>query len=157
MQVYDLVILGSNVSAITAAIYVAMSSRPSLYISCPGLKHKASGVNNYLGFSSGTYDVFHEQLKMQLGQFKMETREEDVAAISAAENSVEIQTSSGAKIITKSVIVAHKEVLEKASGPLSPHRVFLCGPARSDNQDLVSLAGTGAMAAIDARNTLNEE
>lgn len=157
MQVYDLVILGSNVSAITAAIYVAMSSRPSLYISCPGFKHKATGVNKYLGFSSGTYDAFYEQIKKQLGHFKMETREEDVTAISAAKDSVEIQTSSGLKITAKSVIVAHKEVLEKASGPLSPHRVFLCGSARSNNQDLLSLAGTGAMAAIDARNTLNEE
>ncbi|OAG29269.1 thioredoxin reductase (NADPH) [Nematocida displodere] len=154
MRVFDFVIIGRNVSAMSAAIYAAMSNRSTLYISCPSEVHSAEGVNRYLGFKDGSYKVFHEKVSNQLSRFSMDRLDEDVHKIIHGKQGTLVVTNNET-ISAKSVIVSTAEVSRLVEGADSAP-VFLCGSALSGVQqkELVALAGTGVMAAIDARLAL---
>lgn len=163
MHVYDIVVIGKNISALTATIYAAMSRKSTLCISCPSEQHYATGVDRYLGNPGGDYGALHAEIRQQLERFAFEELPEDVAAIKTEGPEVVIRTAGGA-VRTKSVVISTKPVAELlgkaaadgvADGGAGP--VFYCGEALNGDTEAIALAGTGCMAAIDARIYLTEK
>ncbi|KAI5180644.1 hypothetical protein NEOKW01_0928 [Nematocida sp. AWRm80] len=156
MFVYDLVIIGKNVSALTAVIYAAMAKDPMVHIACPNEEHTAVGVNNYLGNIKNDYNTFWNSVNRQTERFEFERVEQDVKSIVIKGSEAHIKLSER-EIKAKAIIISTKETLELIDTTKATDKkvIFKCGTALNNSLEQISLAGTGCIAAIDARNHLS--
>lgn len=163
MKVYDIVIIGKNISAMTAAIYSGMSKTNTLYISCPNEVCEATGVNRYLGYRKGSYEDFHANTYEQLKKFDVEESKKDIEKILIENGVAKIYTDE--EIIGRTLIVSTEDVFDKIEGNKNSEFLFKCGTISKDNieesteykADMIMLAGTGCMAAMDARHFIAKE
>ncbi|KAI5192522.1 hypothetical protein NECID01_1971 [Nematocida sp. AWRm77] len=155
MRVYDIVVIGKNISAITAGIYAAMSKKSLLCIEHPGEVHTATGVDKYTGNLSGDYNALYTNIRAQFKQFKVPELERKVEGLECTEEGVVIRTDQE-EITAKSLIVSTKDVSSMLGESSACPSVFLCGEALNGDKEALSLAGTGCMAAMDARFFLVE-
>ncbi|KAH9386618.1 uncharacterized protein NEMAJ01_1514 [Nematocida major] len=157
MKVYDIVIVGKNISAMTAAIYAGMSKTKTLYINCPNEKIEVTGVNNYLGYEAGTYDAFHENTYKQLMKFQVEKIESNVKKIVIEENTARICIEGEPDVVANALILSTEDVYNKIENKKDSSFIFKCGKLLNNCTEMISLAGTGSMAAIDARQFIAEK
>jgi len=151
MRVYDIVIIGRGISALSAGIYAGMSKTKTVLIRSQSEKHMASGVNRYVGNMEGGYEEFYRKTEKQMERFSVEKMDAEVLGIRVEKKKVVVVTDSG-EVESRSVIISTRKALDmlpedKKKEPF----VFLCGTAFNNDTEVASLAGTGAMAAIDAR------
>ncbi|KAI5172534.1 hypothetical protein NEFER03_1609 [Nematocida sp. LUAm3] len=155
MLVYDIVVVGNNISAFAAVIYSAMSRRSTLHITCPSENVSITGVNNYLGYKEGTYNEFYNRTIKQISKFQVSNLDEDIEEIEIEEDKGVIRTKNK-KIEAKAIILSTKELLSCMKTGSDSKVLFVCGEAYNGNTEMISLAGTGTMAAIDARMMLEK-
>lgn len=156
MFIYDIVVIGKNISAVVAAMYSGMAQRSLLHILCPEEEHGATGVNKMIGYKEGGYDMFYKNCLQQLSGFNVESLEESVHKINIGESSIIIKTKTR-EVEAKTVIISTKNQLNIVNGDTKKDFVFFCGEALNGDQELASLAGTGCMASIDSQSYLNEK
>ncbi|KAI5184524.1 hypothetical protein NEHOM01_0199 [Nematocida homosporus] len=156
MLVYDIVIVGKNISALTAAIYSGMARKSTLHITCPSEEMNTSGVNRYLGYKEGSYATFQATTERQLEKFKVSSLEEDLQEVQVNGDRAIVKTETQA-ICAKTVIISTKQHLAVTETGAGEDVVFPCGEAYDGCIEMVSLAGTGAMAAINARMVLGKK
>ncbi|EIJ89033.1 hypothetical protein NEPAR06_1102 [Nematocida parisii] len=154
MKVFDIVIIGRNISAMTAAIYAAMSKSNTLYISPPTEKGQVTGVNKYVGYLSGDYENFRMSTYKQLKKFDIPESDFPVERIMVEDEYLRIFTDE--EILAKTVIISTDDVLEKVEGDNNSKMIFKCGNLINNQTEMIALAGTGCMAAMDARTFISE-
>lgn len=156
MRVYDIVIVGGNMAAMSAAIYSGMANMKTLQITYPEEKAEVTGVNRYLGYHNGPYEKFHSRTVDQLKKFSIEKTEQSIDRIVIDKDIVRIIRKEE-EINSRVVIVSTDDIMNKIEGDGKESEiVFKCGKAFNDNTEMISLAGTGCMAAIDARMFLSK-
>lgn len=155
MKVYDIVILGGNIAAMSAGIYSGMANIKTLQILYPEENIDASDVNKYLGYKKGTYEEFHANTLKQMNKFSIEKINQSIEKIVVEKEIVEIIGEE--KIGARAVIISTEEMMEKIEGNGKESKiVFTCGQAFNNSTKMISLAGTGCMAAMDARIFLSK-
>ncbi|KAI5191606.1 hypothetical protein NEMIN01_1590 [Nematocida minor] len=155
MKVYDIVIVGKNISAMTAAIYAGMANIKTLQIACPEETVEVSGVNNYLGYKTGSYEGFHAKTKQQLEKFNVEKSEENIRKIVIEKGAARIYGND--EILARTLIVSTEEILKKIEKTSNTQDfVFKCGKILNNSTEMISQAGTGCMAAMEAREFISK-
>lgn len=154
MFIYDIVVVGKNVSALVAAMYSGMAQKSLLHINCPEEKMNVTGVNKMIGYMEGDYNIFYERTKKQVEGFNIKTLEENVDKIVVEKDKIIIETDKGKKY-AKCIIISTKKHLDMIEGDIKSNSIFRCGEALNGDIELISLCGTGCMASIDAQGYLN--
>ncbi|EHY66098.1 hypothetical protein NEAUS04_1370 [Nematocida ausubeli] len=154
MKVFDIVIIGRNVSAITAAIYAGMSNSKTLYINCPDETSVVTGVNRYVGYKEGTYEAFRMNAYKQMSKFNVEESTAEVKKIEIEKAQARI--FSNEEILAKTLIISTDETLKLIVGDVNSKFLFRCGNLVKDQTEMIALAGTGCMAAMNARTFIAE-
>lgn len=105
---YDLIIIGSGIAGITAAIYAKRSNLNVLIIekSAPGgLLNKIDKINNYPGFTEITGPELAEKLFLQLKELNVEIKYEEVINVELENELRKVETKNN-DYYTKAILIA---------------------------------------------------
>lgn len=112
---YDLIIIGSGIAGITAAIYAKRSNLNVLILekSAPGgLLNKIDSIKNYPGFKEITGAELAEKLLEQINDLEAEIKYEEVINIENAESLKRVETKTN-EYLTKAVLIATGRIPKK--------------------------------------------